>query len=182
LKKGIAGRIAGVHLNARGKQQAEELARRLATVKFDTIFSSPLERAMETAEPTARAKGMEIVVAPEIIELDFGEWNGVTFDKLHRDPRWTAWNRDRSVFRMPGGELMTEVQSRVVSFLERLHTENAAGRFALFSHGDSIRAAICYFLGVPLDLLPRVEVDPSSISILELGERGPRVHAVNRMA
>lgn len=181
LKKGIAGRISGVHLNARGKNQAEELAKRLGRVKFDGIYSSPLERAMESAEPTARAKKMEIKVAPEILELDFGEWNGAIFAKLKNDPRWAEWNKHRSVTRMPGGELMSEVQSRVIAFLTRLHAENREGVFALFSHGDVIRAAVCYVLGMPLDLLPRVDVEPASVSIIQLGGGGPRVVAVNRM-
>ena len=181
LKKGIAGRISGVHLNARGKNQAEELAKRLGRVKFDGIYSSPLERAMESAEPTARAKKMEIKVAAEISELDFGEWNGAIFEKLKNDPRWAEWNKHRSVTRMPGGELMSEVQSRVIAFLTRLHAENREGVFALFSHGDVIRAAVCYVLGMPLDLLPRVDVEPASVSIIQLGGGGPRVVAVNRM-
>ena len=181
LKKGIAGRIPGVHLNVRGKKQAEELAQRLARVKFDAIYSSPLERAMESAEPTARAKEMEIKVSPEILELDFGEWSGATFEKLKNDPRWAEWNKHRSVTRMPGGELMSEVQSRVVAFLARLHAENREGIFALFSHGDVIRAAICYVLGMPLDLLPRVDVEPASVSIIQFGGGSPRVVAVNRM-
>ena len=182
LRKGIAGRISGVHLNEFGRKQAEELATRLSGVKFDAIISSPLERAKETAEPLARAKGMEIQIAPEILELDFGEWNGATSETLNGDPRWAEWNKFRSVVRMPGGELMSEVQSRVVGFLERLHGENPNGRFALFSHGDAIRAAICYFLGMPLDLLPRVEVDPASVSMLRLGSTGPLVSVVNSMA
>jgi broad specificity phosphatase PhoE len=182
LKKGIAGRIRGVHLNARGKEQAEGLVKRLEEVKFDAIISSPLERAVETAEPIARAKGIEIQIAPEILELDFGEWNGATSEKLNADPRWAEWNKFRSVVRMPGGELMSEAQNRVVGFLERLHWKNANGRFALFSHGDAIRAALCYFLGMPLDLLPRVEVDPASVSVVQFRPEGPRVSAVNRMA
>jgi probable phosphoglycerate mutase len=181
LKKGIAGRIPGVHLNARGKKQAEELSQRLARVKFDGIYSSPLERAMESAEPIARAKGMEIKVAPEILELDFGEWSGATLETIKNDPRWAEWNRHRSVTRMPGGELMNEVQNRVVAFLARLHAENREGIFALFSHGDVIRSAVCYFLGMPLDLLPRLDVEPASVSIVQLGPGGPRVVAVNRM-
>lgn len=182
LPKGIAGRIPGVHLNARGKEQVERLASRLATVNFDAIFSSPLERAMESAEPTARAKGMEVVIAPEMIELDFGEWNGATFDRLHADPRWAEWNKFRSVVRMPGGEAMSEVQGRVVTFLERVHAQNPTGVFAVFSHGDTIRSGLCYFLGMPLDLLPRVEVEPASLSIVQLGPSGPRVLGVNRLA
>jgi probable phosphoglycerate mutase len=182
LKKGIAGRIPGVSLNAHGKQQAEDLVCRLSDVKFDVIYSSPLERAMQTADPVARSKGMEIVVAPEIIELDFGEWSGATFDKLHADPRWAEWNKKRSIVRMPGGELMCEVQTRIVAFIDQVHREQKKGNFALFGHGDVIRSAICYWLGMPLDFIPRVEVDPASVTILRIDEGGPHMLAVNRVA
>jgi probable phosphoglycerate mutase len=182
LKKGIAGRIAGVHLNALGLAQAEALPQRLESVTFAKIITSPLERAIETGAPLARAKGLAPVIAPEINELDFGDWNGQLTEMLHADPRWADWVRHRSVRRMPGGELITEVQARVVGFLERLHLENPHGHYALFSHGDSIRSALCHWMGLPLDLMPRLQVDPASISILSLDERGPMVLGVNLTA
>jgi broad specificity phosphatase PhoE len=74
---------------------------------------------------------------------------------------------------------MCEVQARVVEFLTRLHKENPNGTFALFSHGDSIRAALCYWLGMPMDLLPRLHVDTASVSILKLDQGGPQIVVVN---
>jgi probable phosphoglycerate mutase len=182
LKKGIAGRIPGVHLNDRGREQARQLVNRLEETKFDAIYSSPLERAVQTAEPLARARQMDISLAPEIIELDFGEWSGALFEKLRADPRWAAWNQHRSVVRMPGGELMTEVQNRIVVFMERLHREKSGGTFALFGHGDVIRAAICHWLGAPLDLLPRLDIEPASVSVLRLDDSGPHVMTLNKVA
>jgi broad specificity phosphatase PhoE len=179
LKRGIAGRLDRVFLNEEGRKQAEELARRLASVKFDAIFSSPMERAVETAEPLARAQGKELLIAPELTELDFGEWNGKTFQELNADGRWARWNRDRTTIRMPGGELMSEVQNRVVTFLMGLHARNFNGIYAVISHGDSIRSALCYWMGMPMDLLPRLHVDTGSVSILALDERGPQVVGVN---
>jgi broad specificity phosphatase PhoE len=181
LARGIAGRIPGVHLNDAGRKQAAALADRLKETRFDTIFSSPLERARETAEPIAHAQNKTIVIANEILELDFGEWNGKTTAELNADPRWAKWNRDRATMRMPGGELMAEVQSRVVTFLVDLHAKNPGGTFAIVSHGDSIRAAICCFLGMPLDLLPRLQIDTASCSILKLDDGGAHVLAINRL-
>ena len=181
LKKGIAGRIPGESLNSEGRAQVEKLVGRLAGVKFDAIYTSPMERAIESAEPLANALRMKAVITPELTELDFGEWNGATFEVLRADKRWAEWNRDRSVVRMPGGEAMPEVQSRVVTFLMRLHDEKPNGAFALFSHGDSIRAALCYWMGMPLDLLPRLTLETASISILALDERGPRLIGLNHV-
>jgi ribonuclease H / adenosylcobalamin/alpha-ribazole phosphatase len=179
LKRGIAGRLSAVHLNANGREQAAELAVRLKGTKFDGVFSSPMERAVETAEPLVKETGIELQIAPAITELDFGEWNGRTFEELSVDERWAKWNHERTMYRMPGGELMSEVQGRVVGFLMGLHQGNCDGIFALFSHGDAIRAALCYWLGMPMDLLPRLHVDTASVTILKLDEGGPQIVVVN---
>jgi broad specificity phosphatase PhoE len=179
LKRGIAGRLPGVHLNAEGRAQAAELALRLKATRIDGIFSSPMERAVETADPVAKASELEVRIAPEITELDFGEWNGKTFEELNRDERWAKWNRERTTYRIPGGELMSEVQGRMVGFLTGLHATKRDGTFALFSHGDAIRAALCYWLGMPMDLLPRLHVETASVSILKLDEGGPQIVVVN---
>jgi broad specificity phosphatase PhoE len=182
LKRGIAGRMGGVPLNAAGRAQAAALTQRLKSTVFDSVFASPMERAVETAQPLAAALGLEMKIAPEITELNFGEWNGRTFEELKADPRWARWNRERTTFRMPGGELMSEVQDRVVRFVTGLHDVNHEGTYALFSHGDAIRAALCYWLGMPMELLPRIDVDTASTSILSLDAGGPRVVCVNHPA
>jgi broad specificity phosphatase PhoE len=182
LARGIAGRIPGVHLNAEGRKQAELLPERLAQIKFDAIYTSPMERAIQTAEPLAKRLALNPQIAPELTELNFGEWNGKTTAELNADPRWAEWNRHRSVVRMPGGETMVEVQARVVVFLTKLHDQNPNGTHALFSHGDSIRAAICHWLAIPLDLLPRFDLRTASVSILKLDKDAPSVVSINHVA
>src|SRR5436305_11011237 len=76
LDRAIAGRLPGVHLNAHGRQQAERLAERLAQEPIRRIYSSPLERARETAQPLADRLGLEMRIAPELNEIDFGDWAG----------------------------------------------------------------------------------------------------------
>ncbi|HWH67867.1 MAG TPA: histidine phosphatase family protein, partial [Candidatus Sulfotelmatobacter sp.] len=80
--KAIAGRSPGVHLNAAGRQQAEQLAKQLAAHPIQQLFSSPLERARETAEPLARRLGLEVQIAPALTEMDFGQWTGKTLAEL----------------------------------------------------------------------------------------------------
>lgn len=179
LPRGLAGRIPGVSLNANGLAQAQALAHRLSSINFNRIYASPLERAQETAAPLAKATGLELRIAPELHEVDFGVWNGATFETLHADPRWSEWCRNRSVYRIPKGELMTDVQARMNTLLTRLHEETPGATIALFSHGDAIRAALCYYLSTPIDQLPRIEILPASISILSLGPSGPMVHRLN---
>lgn len=104
LPKGIAGRKPGVHLNAEGKRQAESLAEHLARLPIAAIFSSPLERARETAEPLARRLGQHVEFAPELLEVDFGDWTGKSLQELDAIPLWEHWNSFRSCTQIPNGE------------------------------------------------------------------------------
>lgn len=178
--KTIVGRSPGVHLNELGRRQADRLAEQLSAEPVQAIYSSPLERARETAEPIARRLGLEVRTADEITELDFGDWTGRSLDELAADPTWQRFNTFRSGTRIPGGELMQEVQTRIVSYIERLRTESPEGSIALVSHGDVIRGAVAYYLGMPLDLLLRLEISPASVTAIAIAGEGPQVLYVNR--
>src|SRR5215212_2773666 len=80
--RSLAGRTSGVHLNAEGGVQAEALARRLGEVAVSAIYSSPLERALETAAPIAADQGVPVIEAPGLLEIDFGDWTGKTLQEL----------------------------------------------------------------------------------------------------
>ena len=88
VKKGrLAGRLPGVHLNKKGQMQAQAVADRLCKVPIKAVYSSPLERTMETAEPLAKALGLEVIQRPGLVELDFGEWQDKKLKGLSR-LRW----------------------------------------------------------------------------------------------
>ena len=178
----LAGRLPNVHLNDKGRAEAERLATALAGTGIQRIISSPLERAVQTAEPIARRLGLQIEIAPEIQEIDFGDWTGKAIDALDRDPAWKNFNLYRSGTRIPRGETMLEAQVRMVAFLEKLRAEKSNEIVALFSHGDPIKAVFAYYLGIPLDLFTRIEISPASYSILRLEPWSPQVLAINRVA
>lgn len=182
--RSLAGRHPGTRLNEEGRRQSTLLAEALAATHppITRIFSSPLERTQETAQPLGRRLGLVIQPAPEILEIDFGSWTGQTLTELDRDPLWHRWNKFRSAVRIPQGESMVEVQSRMIQFVEKTRTACAGETIALISHGDPIKAVLLYFLGIPLDLLPRLEISPASWSTLEFHDDSVRVIAVNRVA
>lgn len=182
LGKAIAGRLPGVSLNRAGQRQAEKLAVRLAREPIQGIFSSPLERAIETAVPLAKRLALDIQIADGLNEIDFGDWTRQTFKQLETLPHWQQWNSFRSGTRVPNGELMVEAQARMVAEINRLWREYPDQTLALFSHGDPIRAALAFYLGTPLDLFQRIEVDTASISVVTLSDYGPRIVCVNREA
>jgi probable phosphomutase (TIGR03848 family) len=179
IAKGVAGRLPDVHLNEEGRLQAERLAARLKTLPVTAIYSSPLERTRETAAPLAEALGLEVHPCEEAIELDFGDWQGARIPELDADPRWRAFNALRSMTRAPRGELMPEVQTRIVAAIGRIRDAHPDGVVALFSHGDVIRSAVAYFAGVPLDLFQRIEIRPASITSLRFTDWGVLVMGVN---
>lgn len=175
----IVGRAAGMRLPEASLRIAERLAERLAGEGIAAVYCSPLDRARETAAPLAARLGLAAEICPEANEVDYGQWTDRTVEELRAHALWERYNRCRSLTRIPGGETMVEVQARMVGLLERLRAAHPDQAVALVGHGDPIRSAICFYLGIPLDLMQRVEVAPASISILELADWGARLLRLN---
>ncbi len=177
--KALAGRLPGVGLSVRGREQAEALVGRLSAHRIDAIFSSPLQRTMETAEPLSKDRGLPVQTRPRLIEIDFGDWTGAKLADIGGDPLWQRFNTLRSITRAPRGELMLEVQTRMVDELEQLRNEHPGGTLALFSHQDTIKAAVAHCLGMPLECFFRFGIDPSSVTVLQMHEHGPHLVTLN---
>jgi len=180
--KTITGRLPGVRLNAEGRKQASELPQRLARWKINAVYSSPLERAVETANPTATHLKLPVTAAEGLSEVDFGEWSGQALSDLNQRDDWRMYNAFRSSTRAPGGELMLDVQARMVQQLTDLARRHPEQIIACFSHADAIRATLAHFLGMPIDLIHRFEIRPASISLVRLADWGPQVLLVNCMS
>jgi probable phosphoglycerate mutase len=179
LGQTLWGRTPGVCLNEQGKLQAQQLAERFEGITFDAIYSSPLERALQTAEPIARSMKLEVIKNEALNEIDFGEWSGKTLEELHSDERWRHFNSRRSTASVPGGESFLEVQNRVVKEIDRLTREHREGRVAIISHADPIKAVVGYFAATPIDLIQRFEISPCSVSVISVDEEGPRITRIN---
>jgi probable phosphoglycerate mutase len=178
----IAGRARGVHLNEEGRAQAARLAERLRGVTLDGVVSSPLERAVETAEPIARQAGLAVEAIEQLNEIDFGAWTGCTLTALDQLDDWRRFNVLRSVSRPLGGESMLDVQARAVRAVETLRKQHPDGICAVVSHGDVIRSLVAHFAGIPLDLFQRLEISPASVSTVALGKQEIAIRVVNSMA
>jgi probable phosphoglycerate mutase len=175
----VAGWQAGIRLNGEGRGQAERLSSRLSVAPLAAVYSSPLERALETAGAVARAHRLEFRSADEFGEMRFGEWTGRSFRELDEDPLWRQFNTFRSGTRPPGGETMLEVQARMLAGLERLCERHPDKTVAVVSHGDPIKSVIAHFAGMPLDFFLRLEVSPASVSVVSVGMYGPQILLVN---
>ena len=175
----IAGRTPGVHLNEEGRRSAAALAERLAAYPILTVHSSPLERAVETAQPLAARVGVPVELAPGLTELDFGAWTGRTLEELRPLPGWRIWNEARGSARIPGGESMAEVLSRALEWVESARQRPGEGIVAAVTHGDVIRALLTHFLDMPVDRLLRLEIEPASVSVIRWEGDEPRLLALN---
>ena len=173
----LAGRMPGVALSEAGRAQAAILATRYAGSDIRAVLTSPVQRAVETAPPVAAALGLSPVNEPAIEEIDFGRWSGQDFEALARESGWAAWNTARSLASTPGGEGMLAAQARAVGAL--LALRHGGGTVLAVSHSDVIKAVLAYVLGMPLDLLHRLEIAPASRSIVTIGGDFARVEAVN---
>jgi broad specificity phosphatase PhoE len=179
LGRVLAGRMPGVGLTGRGRAEIAAIAERLAKEPVAAIYSSPLQRTRESAEIVAARLNLPIEFRDDVIELDFSEWTGATFDSIRADPRWEAWRLQRSVARIPGGETMREVQRRIVEALLDIHERHSGQIVVVVSHGDVIRAALLFALGMPLDAYGRIEIGQGSISTLRIDAGGIRILALN---
>lgn len=105
-------------------------------------------------------------VADEFDELEMGEWTNRTLSELDFVPEWHKWNTERSESTPPSGESMHQVQVRVLTKIGALGNQFQC--IAVFTHGDVIRAALAHFLGMHLNLLFRFQVDPGSVSVVQM--------------
>jgi broad specificity phosphatase PhoE len=182
VDKKLAGRLPGVHLNQAGRSQAEKLADQLKFQPIRAIYSSPLERAVETAAPLAAQLNLEIIIEDNLIEVDFGDWTGLDSKELNQNQEWERFKYFRSFVRPPHGELFSELQQRIVSTLEKITLTHPNQLVTVVAHADHIRAALAYYLGFSADSMFRLEISPASISIVKMEAGLPKICCVNQIA
>lgn len=175
----LAGRTPGVHLNEKGRQQADEVAQLLQQQPITAVYSSPLDRCLQTAQPLAEALKLPVTIEPGVLEVDYGEWQAGHLKELAKLPEWQLVQHYPSTFRFPKGETLREVQSRAISAVERIRDTHPNGVVAVFSHGDVIRTTIAHYLGTPLDLFQRVIISTASVSTIVFFNQVPSVLGVN---
>ncbi len=175
----LTGRLPGLHLNETGRRQAAGLPDRLARWKIDAIYSSPLERTQETSAPLSERLGLPVTLDIRLAEFDFGRWSGMTIAELEPRHDWQMFCKFRSGTRAPGGELIGEVEARMVTALDEFRGKHEGQTVAVFSHADAIKAALMSYLAVPTDFIHRLDIVPASISTVRLEEWGAVVAGMN---
>lgn len=178
----LAGHTPGVLLDEVGQQQADALSARLAGLELAAAISSPLERCMETAQRALVGRDGAIRVDERIVECRYGDWTGKELKSLTDEPMWKVVQRHPSAAVFPGaeGESLRDVQSRAVEAIREFNDEYGdRSVYAVFSHGDVIKAILADALGLHLDQFQRIVVNPCSVSVVTYTPERPFVHRMN---
>jgi probable phosphoglycerate mutase len=143
------------------------------------IYTSPLERTVETAQALAAPRGMPLRLVEGLGEVKYGEWQGAELKELYKHELWPGVQFYPSGTRFPGGETLGEAQMRMVATLDGLRAQHPKGIIAVVSHADIIKLALAYYIGMHMDLFQRLEISPCSVSALLFTRMGPRLLAYN---
>ena len=170
-----------VELSDEGTWQAERLADRLAGEVIGTVYSSNLSRAKATAEIIASRHGQEVITCPELLEINFGKVEGLSFNEIgerHPDLVRNWPTRDPS-FRFPEGESMTDLDSRVVKFLSRLDKHTSEDTVLVVAHAGVLRLLICHLLSIDIGHWRQFRTELASLSIVDTYPHGATLHLLN---
>lgn len=169
---GLAGGNPG--LSEEGRAQAAAVAAWLgrATEQIDAVVSSPVRRTRETAAAIGEALGRPVVEEPGFAEMEFGAWDGRTFDEVgeqHRD-ELERWLGALDVAPGGNGESFLEVEARVLASLERVLEEHAGRTVVVVSHVTPIKTLVAHVLEAPLLSVFRMQLTPASVTVLSFLE------------
>lgn len=153
-----------------GVAQAEATACALASAKLDAIYTSPLQRAVQTAQILAAPRSQAVHILPGLISMDYGDWAGkFDVDVAHQWPELFAqWRHDPFSVRIPGGESMHELLHRVVAAAREALARHSDGEtVALVSHQVVTRTLICSLAGLPDSAYWRIRQDLCNLNRFE---------------
>jgi probable phosphoglycerate mutase len=175
----LTGWAPGVHLSEEGQKQATAVAESLAKAPIKAIYSSPIDRTLETAQAVAAKHRLDVQVLDDVGEVRYGTWTNRSLKSLSRTKLWTKIQRFPSAARFPQGETLREVQARALEELERIQARHPKQVVCVVSHADVIKLLVAHYLGVHIDLFQRIVIGPASVSAIAVGEEGPMVLSVN---
>ncbi|MBW2673271.1 MAG: histidine phosphatase family protein [Deltaproteobacteria bacterium] len=159
--------VSDIELSNRGRAQADSLAQSLQTERIDAIVSSPLKRALQTAEAINRFHHLPIEPEEDLMELDMGDFEGIVFREMMKNHEGflKRWAEDPASVVMPGGESLTQLQARVWGVVERIIVKS--GTTLLAAHNFTIMTILCRIKGMDLSHIREVHVDVASKTFVE---------------
>ena len=174
------GRV-DIELDDAGMRQAEAAAERLAQCGAAAVYSSPLKRALMTAEPIARRIGLEVSPLEGINDMDFGVWEGRSVDEVREQDKelFDIWRKDPDRVRIPGGETLEEVRDRVAATVDDLAARHDDGTVLLVTHRVVCKVLLCHLLGLDNSHFWQIAQDTAAVSLFYTGGGRSTVSLVN---
>lgn len=157
-------------ITERGHRQAELVARRLADVHFDEIYSSDLKRTIQTAGYINRGRGLEILKKKNLREINGGDWEGKAWDELPViwPLEYDTWENNMHLHKMPNGESMDEFSERIYNEFKKIADESKGKQILLVIHGTAIKALMCRLHNLEPDGICNIPwQDNTAVSIIE---------------
>lgn len=177
----LQGRRLDDPLCADGRRQAEQTAALLARAGLGAVYTSPLVRARQTAELVAAPHGLSAEPVEDLIEVDVGDWEGLTWDEIERD--WPeaarAFLADAGLHGYLGGEDLRDVRDRVVPAMGRLAGENLGRSIAVVAHNVVNRCFLTHVLGIPVSQYRLITQDNCGVSLLRFWEGKTKIVTMN---
>lgn len=173
-----------ISLNQSGREQASSVRDVLVDRKIDSIYSSDLKRARETAEIIAEPHHLEVKQLKGLREMNFGSWEGLSYQEIEaRDPDiLKKWFKDPTSTHPPDGERVIEFQARIAETFKSILRECQGKRVVIVSHGGSIRIYLTYLLKMPVKLYWRFEVKNCGLNIVKIYQDNPVLTLLNSTA
>jgi probable phosphoglycerate mutase len=159
-----------------GRAMAEALAARFSDEKWSAIYSSPMARTRQTAEPLARRAGIEPTIDPDLREIDYGAWEGREEDEVERSEgdAFHAWAKDPGWNPPPGGESAYQIAARVTAAVGRIRARHSDGKVLIVSHKATLRVLACTLLGIDPNLFrARIAQPVASVTVWDFKKSGP---------
>ncbi|MFN8232075.1 MAG: MSMEG_4193 family putative phosphomutase [Actinomycetota bacterium] len=177
--KTLYGRTEGIDLDDRGRSQADALIGRFEGIRVHAIYTSPLERCVQTVEPLAAARRLPLERRHALVEMEAGSWTGRPLAQVRRTKAWRVLQETPSAFRFPEGESFPEAQARAIDELTRIVERHPRGSVVVATHGDIARMLVAHYAGAHLDRFQRTIVDTAGVSVVHLDGGRPYVLLVN---
>jgi broad specificity phosphatase PhoE len=163
---------ADIPLNETGRKEALLTGQYLERVKVDSLYSSPLSRAVETAEAIARYQGKEVQISQGLIDIDFGRWQGVSHEEVKEryGDLYRQWNDTPHLVRFPRGESLEDVRERALRVIDEIVRDHADETLLMVSHRVVNKTMLCGLLGLDNSHFWQIGQDTGCINILEFGK------------
>lgn len=177
----FAGWIPGIHLNAQGQREADALARRLQHISLHALYSSPLERARDTANAVAMCQHLDINIVPALGDTRVGEWEGKLIKEVEQTETWKQIRTKPAGVKIGGGESIDEVQTRMIPAIEQIVAKHPKQIVAVFSHADPIKTVVAHYLKMDLNEFQRIIINPASVTVFFFDENGIKLFCLNNI-